>query len=116
FKYGAEIVGLTSVFCKENIDYDEEAKEVLEGEQVIEVLQVFTDKLIHLDDFTSERIKDQLRATQKETKYRGRKLFMPIRVATTGQTNGPELPKALELLGKEVVVNRLDDVLKELEG
>jgi|SRR5690625_3659723 len=114
--YGAEIVSLTNVFFKENIDYDEEAKEVLEGEQVIEVLQVFTDKLIHLDDFTSERIKDQLRATQKETKYRGRKLFMPIRVATTGQTNGPELPKALELLGKEVVVNRLDDVLKELEG
>src|SRR5690625_3422683 len=59
--YGAEIVSLTNVFFKENIDYDEEAKEVLEGEQVIEVLQVFTDKLIHLDDFTSERIKDQLR-------------------------------------------------------
>src|SRR5699024_5223813 len=114
--YGAEIVELTNIFFKDDIDYDEAAREVLEGEQVIEVLQVFTDKLIHTDDFTSDNIKDQLRATQKETKHRGRRLFMPIRVATTGQTNGPELPKALELLGKEVVINRLDHVLSELES
>ncbi|HLR74309.1 MAG TPA: glutamate--tRNA ligase [Virgibacillus sp.] len=114
--YGAEIVELTDIFFKDDIDYDEAAREVLEGEQVIEVLQVFTDKLIHTDDFTSDNIKDQLRATQKETKHRGRRLFMPIRVATTGQTNGPELPKALELLGKEVVINRLDHVLSELES
>lgn len=26
---------------------------------------------------------------------------MPIRVATTGQTHGPELPNAIALLGKE---------------
>ncbi len=114
--YGAEIVELTELFFKQDIDYDEEAMKVLEGEQVVEVLQVFTDKLIHLDDFTSDLIKGEIRATQKETKHRGRKLFMPIRVATTGQTNGPELPKAIELLGKEVVLSRLDQVLKELEA
>ncbi len=49
-----------------------------------------------------DKIKEQIKATQKETKQRGKKLFMPIRVATTGQTHGPELPKALELLGKEL--------------
>lgn len=112
--YGAEIVELTELFFKDDVVYDDEAKEVLSGEQVIEVLQVFTDKLIHLDEFTHDQIKEQIKATQKETKQRGRKLFMPIRVATTGQTNGPELPKAIELLGKEVVLARLDKVLKEL--
>lgn len=112
--HGAEIVELTALFFQEDIEYDEAAQEVLEGEQVVEVLQVFTDHLIHLDEFTSEGIKDQLRATQKETKHRGRRLFMPIRVATTGQTNGPELPKAIELIGKEVVINRLDQVLKDI--
>jgi len=114
--HGAEIVELTEVFFTEEIDYDEEAQEVLQGEQVIEVLQVFTDHLIHLDEFTSEHIKDQLRATQKETKQRGRRLFMPIRVATTGRTSGPELPKAIELLGKDVVISRLDQVLNMLEA
>ena len=36
---------------------------------------------------------------------------MPIRVATTGQLHGPELPNAIYLLGKETVLTRLDDVL-----
>src|SRR5690625_4107943 len=114
--YGAEIIELTELFFKQDIDYDEAAMKVLEEEQVLEVLQVFTDKLIHLDEFTGDLIKGEIKATQKETKYRGRKLFMPIRVATTGQTNGPELPKAIELLGKEVVLARLDQLLTQLEA
>ena len=32
---------------------------------------------------------------------------MPIRVATTGETHGPELPKAIALLGKEKVLARI---------
>src|SRR5699024_617295 len=35
-RYGAEIVELTSLFFKEDIEYDEAAMEVLKGEQVIE--------------------------------------------------------------------------------
>ena len=114
--YGAEIVELTDLFFKEEVDYDEAAQEVLQGEQVLEVLQVFTDKLIHLDVFDKDTIKMEIKATQKETKHRGKKLFMPIRVATTGQTNGPELPKAIELIGKSVILARLDKVLRDLEA
>lgn len=115
-RYGAEIVELTELFFKTDIHYDEAAQNVLAEEQVVEVLQVFTDKLIHLDDFKAEQIKEQIKATQKETKHRGKRLFMPIRVATTGQTHGPELPKAIELLGKEVVLTRLDHVLNGIEA
>jgi len=115
-RYGAEIVELTELFFKTEIAYDQAAQDVLNEEQVIEVLQVFTDKLLHLSEFTADEIKEQVKATQKETKQRGKKLFMPIRVATTGQTHGPELPKAIEMLGKEVVIKRLDSVLKELDA
>ncbi|SHG12850.1 glutamate--tRNA ligase [Ornithinibacillus halophilus] len=115
-RYGQEIVELTDLFFNEDIHYDEAAKEVLEGEQVPEVLQVFTDRLIHLDDYNKDTIKAQIKATQKETGHRGKKLFMPIRVATTGQTHGPELPFAIELLGKEIILKRLDKVLKELDA
>ena len=31
---------------------------------------------------------------------------MPIRVVTTGQTNGPELPAAIALIGKEKTIAR----------
>lgn len=113
-RYGAEIVELTELFFRQSIEYDEAAMEVLREEQVPEILQVFTDKLIHLDEFDKDTIKAQIKATQKETKHRGKRLFMPIRVATTGQAHGPELPFAIELLGKEVVLARLDEALKRI--
>ncbi|MFC4559693.1 glutamate--tRNA ligase [Virgibacillus kekensis] len=113
-RFGAEIVELTELFFQEDISYDEGAMDILQQEQVPEVLQVFTDKLIHLDEFTGAEIKAQIKATQKETGHRGKKLFMPIRVATTGQAHGPELQTAIELLGKEVVLSRLDKVLKQI--
>jgi nondiscriminating glutamyl-tRNA synthetase len=40
---------------------------------------------------------------------------MPIRVATTGQVHGPELPDAIHILGKEVVLKRLRN-LSQVNG
>src|SRR5699024_8210421 len=59
--YGAEIVELTELFFKTEIEYDEAAQAVLNEEQVVEVLQVFTDNLIHLDEFTADAIKAQIK-------------------------------------------------------
>ena len=113
-RYGQEIVELTELFFTKEITYDEAAMKVLREEQVPEVLRTFRDKLEQLESFTKEEIQAQTKATQIETGHKGKKLFMPIRVATTGQTHGPELPLAIELLGKEVVISRLDDVLQQL--
>ena len=46
----------------------------------------------------------KIKAVQKQTGQKGKNLFMPIRVAVTGEQHGPELPKAIELLGKETVL------------
>ncbi|MFG6150737.1 glutamate--tRNA ligase [Halobacillus sp. B23F22_1] len=113
--YGAEIVELTDLFFKKEIQYDEDALDVLKGEQVPEVLEAFKGKLAELDEWTPENIKAQIKATQKETGHKGKKLFMPIRVATTGQTHGPELPNAIRLLGLETVTIRLNDALKQIQ-
>lgn len=111
--YGQEIVTLTSLFFQKELTYSTEAKQVLDGEQVPEVLQVFKENLQALDTFQPEAIKAAIKATQKATKQKGKNLFMPIRVATTGQVHGPELPNAIHLLGKDVVVARLADVLEQ---
>ncbi|UOR10632.1 glutamate--tRNA ligase [Halobacillus amylolyticus] len=114
--YGAEIVELTELFFKKEIQYDEAAMDVLKGDQVPEVLDTFKTKLTELEDFSPANIKAQIKATQKETGHKGKKLFMPIRVATTGQTHGPELPDAIHLLGIETVTIRLNDVLNQLQA
>jgi glutamyl-tRNA synthetase len=38
---------------------------------------------------------------------KGKQLFMPLRVALTGETHGPELPGIMQFLGREQVLQRL---------
>ncbi|MBU5594699.1 glutamate--tRNA ligase [Amphibacillus sp. MSJ-3] len=109
--YGAEIVDLTELFFQTDISYNEDAQAVLAGEQVPEVLRVFKTQLLELENWEPAEIKATIKTTQKETGQKGKQLFMPIRVATTGQVHGPELPIAIYLLGKEVVVTRLESLL-----
>lgn len=108
--YGAEIVELTELFFKEQIEYNQEAREVLAEEQVPEVMTSFAGQLEGLESFTPDEIKAAIKAVQKETGHKGKKLFMPIRVAVTGQMHGPELPQSIELLGKETVLNRIKQI------
>ncbi len=42
---------------------------------------------------------------------KGRKLFMPIRCALTGRTDGIELEKIVQRLGKEAIIKRLAGAL-----
>ncbi len=109
--FGAEIVELSEMFFKTDIEYDADAKAVLDEEQVPEVLQAFLNEIEALENYEAAEIKSSIKAVQKSTGHKGKKLFMPIRVAVTGQTHGPELPNAIELLGKDKVKHRLQSLL-----
>ncbi|MGG5254580.1 glutamate--tRNA ligase [Neobacillus sp. SM06] len=109
--YGAEIVELTDMFFKDEAEYEEEAKEIVAGEQVPEVLSAFAQELEQLASFKADEIKAAMKAVQKATGQKGKNLFMPIRAAVTGQTHGPDLPKAIELLGKEKVLTRIRNII-----
>ncbi|MDR4318814.1 glutamyl-tRNA synthetase [Niallia circulans] len=104
---GADIVNLSTLFFSDELQYDEEAKEVLAGEHVPAVVQAFKEALAEMSEWSAEQIKAAIKVVQKATGQKGKNLFMPIRVATTGQTHGPDLPKAIELLGKEKIDARL---------
>ncbi|HEU5140349.1 MAG TPA: glutamate--tRNA ligase [Bacillales bacterium] len=112
--YGAEIVELTDLFFRSTLSYSDEALEILRQEQVPEVMRELHAQLNQLEDYEPKAIFQAVKAVQKETGNKGKKLFMPIRVAATGQTHGPELPKTLYLLGKKAVLERLDNVLSQI--
>jgi len=111
--YGAEITELTDLFFKDELAYDEEATAVLEGEQVPEVMAAFKTQLEQMETLEPEAVKAAIKAVQKETGHKGKNLFMPIRVVTTGQTHGPELPNAIALMGKEKVIARVEKYAKQ---
>jgi len=109
--FGAEIVEMSELFFQDELVFEEEAKEVLAGEQVPEVMRAFLQEVDSLTDFTAPQIKAAVKAVQKGTGHKGQKLFMPIRAAVTGQTHGPDLMLAMELLGSEKVKKRVANLL-----
>ncbi|AOM84586.1 glutamate--tRNA ligase [Salisediminibacterium beveridgei] len=104
---GADIVPLTELFFENTVDYDEDAKAILAEEQVPEVMNAFLENLHALEQFEAAEIKQAMKDVQKSTGHKGKKLFMPIRVAVSGQQHGPDLPQMIALLGRRVVTERL---------
>lgn len=109
--FAAQIVELSELFFIEHPILDETAKEVLAGETVPTVLNAFKAQLEALDTLDVDSIRAAIKAVQKETGVKGKNLFMPIRVAVSGQTHGPELPDTIELLGKEKALAHLNQVI-----
>lgn len=116
--YGAEIVKLTGMFFNKEVglnNLSKDEKKILAGKQVNEVITVFNRELKSLTEWKAEEIALKVKVTQKETKQRGWKLYMPIRVIATGSAHGPELPEALELLGRDIVIERMESYLSMQE-
>jgi nondiscriminating glutamyl-tRNA synthetase len=103
----SHIVELSEVFFRTHLELDEEANGILGEAQVPTVLSAFLAKIEGTDEFTAANMAVLIKEVQKETGFKGKQLFMPIRVALTGQTHGRDLNQTIFLLGKEVVQNRL---------
>lgn len=112
--YGAQIKEEAAMFFTDSISIDEEhrddIKAVLAEESCPTVLAAFSDKLKAMDEVTPEQVKAAIKAIMKETKLKGKFVFMPIRVAITGQMHGPDLNYIVPLLGRDTVLARLASV------
>jgi len=63
--------------------------------------------LLPSDDITDETWKPWTKAVADQTGKKGRSLFMPLRLALTGQASGPEMAGLLPFLGRERIMARL---------
>ncbi|WP_336315276.1 glutamate--tRNA ligase [Streptococcus oralis] len=111
-----EIVPLTDLFFSDFPELTEAEREVMAAETVPTVLETFKAKLEAMsdDEFVVENIFPQIKAVQKETGIKGKNLFMPIRIAVSGEMHGPELPETIYLLGREKSIQHIDNMLKEI--
>jgi len=87
-------------------EMESDAKVFLEENDCDKTIEVFLGLLSDLDEFTAENIKEAINKTGELAEVKGKELFMPVRIATTGTMHGPDLPKALALLGKDRVLNK----------
>lgn len=105
--YGREIISLTSLFFKDEFKIDDEAALILKDKAVINLLSLLREEIEGIREWTIDNIVNAIESVKSKVKLTGKVFFMPIRIKVTGECHGPELPKTIYLLGKEVVLNRL---------
>ncbi|MFZ5591794.1 MAG: glutamate--tRNA ligase [Bacillota bacterium] len=86
---------------------DEEARQVLTGEHVPGVLAGLADKLAGREEIDEEEARAILKSLPKELGLPGKKVYLPLRVALTGRTHGPELYQFIPALGPQRALKRL---------
>ncbi|MBP2655069.1 MAG: gltX [Firmicutes bacterium] len=113
--YAAQVVDHSAIFFADKVELENEAaKEVLLDPDLSKVMAVFCAKLMALETLDEAGVQAILKSITKELKLGGKKVYMPIRVALTGQVHGPDLQRIIVLLGKERVIDRLEGTMKEV--
>ncbi|UQZ33744.1 glutamate--tRNA ligase [Paenibacillus sp. PK3_47] len=108
----SDIVELSAMFFRSHVELETEAAQILAESQVPEVLSAFLAKVEAAEEFTAANMAVLIKEVQKETGHKGKALFMPIRVALTGQTHGRDLNITIALLGRNRVIERLKSQIK----
>lgn len=104
----AEITDHVGIYFDDKIEMESaEAEEVLKDEDLLRVMAAFKEKITELEEITPENTKALLKTLTKELKLVGKKVYMPLRVALTGQTHGPELYYIIPILGRDRILVRL---------
>ena len=114
----SEIVEKVEVFFKNEVKpEDDNALTMLRGEQVPALLDAFKEELDKVEEIDEEFSKGIMKKIQKSTGVKGKNLYMPVRIALTGNNHGPELVNIIYILGKQNILNRINYVQeKYLKG
>ncbi|MEW5766838.1 MAG: glutamate--tRNA ligase [bacterium] len=107
----SEIAGEVDCFFNSTVQIAAEAVEVLKAESSPRVLNAFREKLMTLPELDLESVKEAIKAVGQELGMKGQSLFMPIRVALSGQLHGPELVRLISVLGRDRCLARIKAAL-----
>ena len=91
-----------ALYFTDDFDFEnEEAVSVLKEETVPLVMKALIEGFHSLDELNHDSVKGVFKAVQKGNKLKGQQVYMPFRVALTGNQHGPELAEMVPLLGLE---------------
>lgn len=99
-------------FHKGPLNFTESALNWVKLETSKRVFMAMVSEMNDHSEITLDTFKIVMGNVQKETDIKGKELWMPVRSALTGTTEGPELPQVIQILGKEKIVNLLEQAIK----
>lgn len=84
------------------------------NEDAVRVFSAYRDALLQLPDITSESAKSTLEAVTTALGVPIGKVLQALRMVITGVGGGPDLMLIMEIIGKNEVIQRIDNALKTL--
>ncbi len=106
--FGAVDRFLSQFIPPDPMRWDPEAEEILLAAGVLRTLEAVLATLRRVEDWDGETALTAVRVAGKEVDAKGRSLFMPVRAAITGTTQGPELIDIFDVQGKATTLRVLE--------
>lgn len=111
----AQIVDYAGFFFVDKVQYDEEAvKKNLRKEGVVNALSGLKAKFQETEPFDETSLENAIKSYGESAGLNPGKLIQPLRVALTGKSVGPGIFETLILLGRDKVVQRIDEAVNML--
>ena len=96
-------------------EYDEKTVQKRWKERSPEVLKIIAEKIENLEEPTKENYNDMLHGLAEELELGMGQINLPLRLAVSGVGGGPNLAEMLEILGKEEIIKRINDGIKNIK-
>ena len=108
--FGQQIVELMKPIINPSRTWDEEASSILSLPETPLAIQAFLSALEATPTLTPDTVKRLFKSVQQTTGIKGKPLFMPIRLALTGQLHGVEMASLIPVLGKDITRLRIQSL------
>ncbi|NMC55849.1 MAG: glutamate--tRNA ligase [Eubacteriaceae bacterium] len=95
------------IFFKEKLS--DESISLLLSEKSVIVLNQLKESIENADDLNSQAFQTIIRSIQTKCGIKGKDLYMPIRLAVTGEEHGADLAKIMAAIGSEELLRRIDE-------
>ncbi|MEO0091765.1 MAG: glutamate--tRNA ligase [candidate division WOR-3 bacterium] len=107
-----ELRDMISAFYTKDVRYDMSAVEKYITSKTKDYLKELCLRFEKLEEFTAANLENELRKLAEELGLKAADLVHPCRVALTGKSVGPPLFETIELLGKNTVIERLNNIIQ----
>lgn len=101
-------------FYADEIEYEEKAKSKFLKPAIKPVLEDIREKLSDLSDFNMEETHKVFDQVMEERGLKLGKIAQPVRVSLTGGTVSPGIFEVMDILGKEIVLERLEKAISAI--
>jgi len=107
-----DIIDRSELFLSDGpLQYSESALDWIKLATSKKVFMTMSTEIETIPEITLDSFKIVMGNVQKETGLKGKEIWMPVRSALTGLTEGPELPLVIQIFGKDKILKLLKQAI-----